>query len=282
MRKITGFLKLVRFELPLAAGLCVIMGQVLSLGYFAPFALSLIAFLSVFSISASILVLNDYFDIETDKVNAPHRPIPSGLVTEKEALFFSLFLLFLGLSFSLYISLLAFAFSILLSFTGFLYNRHFKKSGLPGNLMVSFSVGMTFVFGGLSLGDPFNKLVLLFAFIAALIDLGEEIAADAMDAEGDKLINSKSVAIMYGKKRAIHLSSVIFSIVVLLTFIPLMFEWFPLIYFIPLLLIDISIIVPVVYLIKNQGENGRNLIRYIYLGSTLGIIIFLVFKLVNI
>ena len=25
--------------------------------------------------------MNDYFDVETDKINAPHRPIPSGLVS---------------------------------------------------------------------------------------------------------------------------------------------------------------------------------------------------------
>ena len=54
--------------------------------------------------------------------------------------------------------------------------------------MVSFSVGMTFVFGGIAVGKPFEIIVWFFAIITMLIDLGEEIAANAMDIEGDRQI----------------------------------------------------------------------------------------------
>lgn len=61
---------------------------------------------------------------------------------------------------------------------------------LVGNLMVSFSVGMTFVFGGIVVDRGANFGVWWFGAIAVLLDLGEEIAADAMDAEGDSLIHT--------------------------------------------------------------------------------------------
>jgi len=93
MNKINGLFPLVRFELPFSAGVCVVMGQLLALGEFASIAVSVFGFASVFLISASILVMNDYFDVETDRINAPHRPIPSNLVTPNEALYFSLLLL---------------------------------------------------------------------------------------------------------------------------------------------------------------------------------------------
>ena len=54
--------------------------------------------------------------------------------------------------------------------------------------MVNFSVGMTFVFGGIAVDKPFEIIVWFFATITMLIDLGEEIAADAMDIEGDRQI----------------------------------------------------------------------------------------------
>ena len=203
MKKLKGFLTLIRFELPLAAGICVVLGQVFALGEFAPFNLILAASLSVFLISASILVSNDYFDLETDKINAPHRPIPLNLVSPAEALFLSIFLLLAGLVFSYLINFETLLFSIGLTLIGFLYNRIFKKHGLIGNLFVSFSVGMTFIFGGLSVGLPFNKIVLFFAVIAALVDLGEEIAADSMDVKGDLLIDSNSIAIKHGKETAL-------------------------------------------------------------------------------
>ena len=162
MKKITGLFRLLRFELPFSAGVCVVMGQLLALGGFAPVSRTLTGFLSIFCVSSSILVLNDYFDVESDRINAPHRPIPSGLVTPQEALFLSILLLAIGVIFSYLINAVALACAAGLLIIGFLYNRRFKKSGLPGNLMVSVSVGMTFIYGGISAGRPFNKMVWFF------------------------------------------------------------------------------------------------------------------------
>ncbi len=279
MKKLKGLFNLIRFELPFSAGVCVLMGQMLTLGEFASAFLSISAFLSVFFISASILVLNDYFDIETDKINAPHRPIPSGLVSATEALRLSIFLLAVGLVLSLTISVLAFVCSAALLIIGFLYNRKFKKSGLPGNLLVSFSVGMTFIYGGVSVGLPFNKIVLFFGLIAALIDLGEEIAADAMDAKGDMLINSKSLAIKFGRETALKVSAYIFLCVILLSFVPFFITWFSPIYLFPILLMDIAIGYSTLKLLKSRNDEGRKYIRWIYLGGTFGLIVFIVMRI---
>lgn len=282
MSKIKGLFKLLRFELPFSAGVCVVMGQLLALGEFALILLTVFGFMSVFLISASILVMNDYFDVETDKINAPHRPIPSNLVTQNEALYFSLFLLFAGILLGYLISITLFLISIMLAVVGFLYNRYFKKSGFPGNLMVSFSVGMTFIYGGASVGLPFHKMVLFFGLIAALIDLGEEIAADAMDVKGDQLINSNSLAIKYGKSTALKISGFIFFLVVMLSLVPFILNWFPVIYLIPIGIMDISIAYPALKLLNSKNEEGRKYIRWIYLGAISGIIIFIVMRLVGI
>ncbi|MBK7629294.1 MAG: UbiA family prenyltransferase [Ignavibacteriales bacterium] len=281
MKKLKGFLTLIRFELPLAAGICVILGQLFALGEFAPFNLILAASLSVFLISASILVSNDYFDLETDKINAPHRPIPSNLITPAEALFLSIFLLFAGLVLSYFISVSALLFSIGLTVIGFLYNRKFKKHGIIGNLLVSFSVGMTFVFGGLSVGLPFNKIVMFFAVIAALVDLGEEIAADSMDVKGDLLIDSNSIAIKHGKTTAIKISSIVFFVVVFLSTIPFLLKWFPIIYLIPITIMDFAIGYSAIKLLKSKDEEGRKYIRLLYLGATFGLIVFLIMRLIG-
>jgi len=281
VKKLKALFSLIRFELPLAAGICVILGQLFALGYFASLALTLSAALSVFFISASILVSNDYFDIETDKINAPHRPIPSGLVSPAQALALAVFLLLAGLLLSLTISISALLFSIGLTIIGLLYNRKFKKHGLLGNLMVSFSVGMTFVFGGLSVGLPFNKVVLFFAVIAALVDLGEEIAADSMDVKGDKLIDSKSIAIKHGKEKALRVSAFIFVMVILLSLIPFLLQWFNVAYLFPIAVMDIFIGYSTFRLIKSKDEEGRKYIRLLYLGATFGLLVFLVMRMMG-
>lgn len=282
MKKVKGIIQLIRFELPFAAGICVVMGQLLALGEFASLFITLSGFFSVFTISASILVLNDYYDVETDKINAPHRPIPSNLITPFEALLLSIILLIIGFILSYLITISALLFSIALAIIGFLYNRKFKKSGLLGNILVSFSVGMTFIFGGLTVELPFHKMVIFFSLIAALIDLGEEIAADAMDVKGDLLINSNSIAIKYGKETALKISGFIFFIVVLLTSIPFLLKWFSSVYLFPILLMDFFIVYPTIKLIKSQNEEGRKYIRWIYLGSTFGLVIFLIMRVIGI
>ncbi len=279
MNKLKGLFRLIRFELPFSAGICVVMGQILALGEFASLFVTLSGFISVFFISASILVLNDYFDVETDKINAPERPIPSNQVSKPEALLFSIVLLISGLVLSFSINLITFFCSILLLTVGFLYNRKFKKNGLFGNLLVSFSVGMTFIYGGISVGFPFNKAVLFFALIAALIDLGEEIAADSMDIKGDLLIDSKSLAIKFGKESALRISGLIFLIVILLSLLPFILNWFSLIYLVPIIIMDFSVGYSAIKLIKSKNEEGRKFIRWIYLGATLGLIVFIFFRI---
>lgn len=281
MKKIVGLLRLLRFELPLSAGICVIMGQLLALGEFASIYVTLNSFFAIFLISASILVLNDYFDLETDKINAPNRPIPSKLVTPLEALLFSIIILLLGLYLSLITSFSAFITALILAVVGFLYNRIFKKSGLLGNLLVSFSVGMTFIYGGISLGLPFNKMVIFFGIIAALIDLGEEIASDAMDMKGDLLIQSNSIAIKYGRAIALKVSSFIFFIVILLTLLPFLLNWFPIIYLIPIGVMDFSIAYSSLKLLNSKNDEGRIYVRVLYLGATFGLIVFLIMRLVG-
>lgn len=282
MNKIKGLFKLLRFELPFSAGVCVVMGQLLALGEFATVSIIVFGFMSVFLISASILVMNDYFDIETDKINAPHRPIPSKIVTPNEALYFSLLLLFAGILFGYSVSVTVLLISIVLAIIGFLYNRYFKKSGLPGNLMVSFSVGMTLIYGGASVGLPFHKMVLFFGVIASLIDLGEEIAADTMDMKGDRLIKSNSLALKYGRSTALRISVFIFFFVVILSFVPFILNWFSIIYLIPIGIMDVSIAYPALQLLNSKNEEGRKYIRWIYLGAISGIIIFIVMRLIGI
>lgn len=283
MNIIKGLLRLLRPELPFSAGVCVVMGQVLALGKFASVPETVFGFLSVFFISASILVLNDYFDVETDKLNAPHRPIPSNMVTPSEALLLSIALMLSGLIFSYLISVTALLISIILFIIGSLYNRSYKKSGLPGNLMVSFSVGMTFIYGGASVGSPLNNIVWLFGLIAALIDLGEEIAADAMDMQGDLLINSNSLAIKYGKTVALRISGYIFLFVILLTSVPFILRWLPAIYLVPMAIMDGSIAYSSWRLLRsgNNMDAGRKYIRWLYLGATSGLLVFILMRLLE-
>jgi geranylgeranylglycerol-phosphate geranylgeranyltransferase len=76
-----GTIQIIRPELPLAAGLCVVIGEVVALGMFPPAGTALRGFLLGFLLSGSAMVFNDYFDLEVDRINTPQRPLPAGLLS---------------------------------------------------------------------------------------------------------------------------------------------------------------------------------------------------------
>ena len=280
MRKFTPYLILFRFELPFAAGVCVVLGQVLALGTFPHVNILFYGFSAVFFISASALILNDLFDIESDRINAPERPLPSGRVTPAGVIIQFGLVSILGFVLSYLISIPVLIIAAVLWMVAFLYNWKFKKAGIIGNLMVSFSVGMTFIFGGVSVGVPFDVLVWLFAIMAALINLGEEIAADVMDMHGDKKMDSKSIPIRYGAEKAVNICTIIFGMAILVSIVPFMFGLLPLPYLVPILLMDAIIIYSVLRYRKSKGQEGRRYIRMLYLGALFGMIVLLAMRLI--
>jgi geranylgeranylglycerol-phosphate geranylgeranyltransferase len=270
--KINGAIQLIRPELPLAAGVCVVLGEVVALGGFPSLRQIVLGFLCGFFISGSAIVLNDYFDLEVDRVNTPRRPLAAGIISPAEAIWLTIVTALLGLAASALISLPAFILCGFFWIIGTLYNWKLKEAGLLGNLMVSSSVGITFILGGMAVGQPWNGIVWCFALMAFFIDLGEEVAGDAMDIEGDKKRNSKSIAIVRGKKFALTVSSLTFGLVILISLVPVIMGWMGITYFLLIVLTDTLIIVFTARLVKSQTpEIGRRSMRGIYLGAMIGV-----------
>jgi geranylgeranylglycerol-phosphate geranylgeranyltransferase len=277
--KIQGLFSLLRFELPFTAGVCVIVGELLALGRLPSPSQMVLGFLCVFCISAAALILNDYFDIESDRINAPERPLPAGLVTRREVVLLFVAVTIFGFLTACMISMAAFIVVILVWALGFLYNWRFKKSGFIGNLIVSVSVGMTFILGGIAVNKPFEMMVWFFALWVMLIDLGEEIAADAMDMEGDRKAGSRSLALVFGQETALKISGVIFLFVVAASSIPFLLGWFGLMYLFPILLSDGVILHSTMRLLDMKTANRRVYIRWIYLSGLVSLLLIIIIRI---
>ena len=98
-------------------------------------------------------VINDYFDINIDKINRPHRILPKGELTLKEALGFYIFLFLVSLLLSIFISLIALLEVFFASALLFLYSYKIKKIPLLGNFVVAFLTGFAFIYGGMAVDN---------------------------------------------------------------------------------------------------------------------------------
>ncbi len=281
-QKLKAAVQLIRPELPVAAGVCVVVGQVIALGGLPPLFLVGLGFSLGFFLSSSAMIFNDYFDLEVDRINAPQRPLPSGLLSPFEAVAFGATTAVVGWVVALTIHPIVLILGLIAWLMGFLYNWRLKAAGLPGNLIVCASVAMTFILGGVTVGQAANPLLWTFGLIAFFFDLAEEIAGDAMDMAGDQKRSSKSIAILFGKKTALRISSLLFGVVIILTIIPVIWGETGWAYLIPISIMDALIAVFTYKLVTSlTPQEGRGWMRSTYLSATMGLIAFIFGRLIS-
>jgi len=127
--------------------------------------------------------LNDFFDREIDKKAHPDRPIPSGRVTPRAALWVSAGLFATALAIGAFLSLDALAVVATSALMMLAYEKGLKAAGLPGNGAIAYLSGITFLFGGVVVAAPLSALPL--ALLGFLASLGREVAKDIEDREAD-------------------------------------------------------------------------------------------------
>ncbi len=169
-------------------------------------------------ITAASNTINDYFDVEIDRINKPNRPIPAGLVERKDTLVFSLFLYTAGVLLGLLINLTAFIIALSASLLLFFYSAKLKRTVLLGNIAVSLSTALAFIYGGVAVGRVKNAVIpAVFAF---MMHFGREIIKDMEDIEGDKKNRAITLPVRFGLVPAKWWATVIFFVLFVLTIIP--------------------------------------------------------------
>jgi geranylgeranylglycerol-phosphate geranylgeranyltransferase len=197
--------------------LTVFVGALLA-GPLSPIHRVVFACVSAGLIMAGANVINDFFDVEIDRVNKPFRPLPAGRIRPRTALIFSTILFALGFFLSIFIQFFS-VFVAALTVVGLIvYSAWLKRTFLWGNIAVSFFSALAFVYGALSVGDV--KASWIPATFAFFFHLGREIIKDVEDRVADASSHAQTLPILLGERRALIASTVAFAILISFTFIP--------------------------------------------------------------
>jgi geranylgeranylglycerol-phosphate geranylgeranyltransferase len=184
----------------------------------------LLAAVSGVCIGAGANAINDYYDLEIDRINKPNRPLPSGLLTRRDARIFAGFSFLAGIVIAAFINPACLAVALVSSVLLVLYSRSLKKTVLLGNLIVAFMLGLALVYGGLAVGGIRNAAVVgLFSF---LYNLAREILKDVDDMDGDRTQGARTFPIRYGVRASLILTTCILLLLVTATVLPYGLGWF--------------------------------------------------------
>ena len=175
---------------------------------------------SILLITMGGYLINDIYDIESDKINKPGKVYISTIISIKSGLFLYFLTSITGLILGFYLSInknlnhLS-GFFIVTVILLFIYTKILKKLPLIGNIIVALLVSLPiflvyeFDHSMISIKDIFDNLFLsviiffylLFAFLTTLI---REIIKDLQDIKGDNKFKLKTLPIMIGNKRTIN------------------------------------------------------------------------------
>lgn len=187
-------------------------------------------------------IINDYFDVEIDKINRPGRPIPSGQVSKSSALILYIFFTVLGLACSHFININAFLIVIFSIIVIFLYSYRLKRIALGGNLLISGLTGLTFIFGAIVVNNAAAGIIpAYFAFHTNLI---REIIKDMQDIKGDKANNIITLPQKIGKNNSKNLIGGLLIILIPLAQLPYFFAIYSILYF---AIVVALVTIPVLY-----------------------------------
>lgn len=188
-------------------------------------AYTLLALLVVVMVAAGGYAVNDYFDVATDRIVKPWRPIPSGRVPALLAFVLSVLLIVGGVLASALMGFWLLVFAAANAVLVFEYSRWIKRTGFMGNLVVALNSAATILFGALAkavhdgVGLPLASLAPVV--IAFSLVLGREIVKGVEDFEGDREECYLTLAVRLGPVRASRIASIILLATVAASPVPL-------------------------------------------------------------
>ena len=237
----------------------------------ADWLLVLLASLSGALIAGGGYAINDYFDLEIDRINKPSRPLPGGTVSTRGAWRVWGTTSLIGLLFGATLGMGTLAIALFWVVSLYFYSRIFKRTVLLGNLLVGLVTALAFVYGSLAVGNLERSFFpALFAF---LINVARELVKDVEDIEGDARQNAQTLPVKYGAKQGLILASLTIVLLISSTFLPYSSGLYSIEYLAIVGLVNLALVYVVISMWKDRtASNLSKLSRILKLSMVVGLV----------
>jgi geranylgeranylglycerol-phosphate geranylgeranyltransferase len=179
-------------------------------------------------LSAGLMVHNDVTDLKSDKINRPHKPLPSREISVKTAYIAGLLSMILSIVIALLINFKdqgvlnwnCGIFTTILVCVGVYYNHYGKYHGIFGHISVAFGVGAIPYWGSIAVFSDKLFLMLPLALAIFIQEIGREIMVCAGDFTGDLKSGFKTIPVIYGRKKAMYIALIFYLLYIPIYLLP--------------------------------------------------------------
>ncbi|HUC39002.1 MAG TPA: UbiA family prenyltransferase [Candidatus Acidoferrum sp.] len=271
MGKVTAFFRLTRIEHSIMLVFAVIAAELIAKGLPSIPILALSLITPIF-ISMASFAINDYFDVESDRLNKRfERPLVSGELGKSSALGISVVCLLIGIGASVFINLNAFAIALIFGILAVLYSYKLKDMLLLGNLYIGLSMAIPFLFGNFVVSQSINYGILVILFISFLSGTAREIHGMIRDYKGDsKARKSKNLVAYVTRGRAAQIAFILYLEAVILSVFLFFFAHpfrFNITYIIPIGIADVMLMYTAVACLFSDDRRTYKMIRNVSLAA---------------
>jgi 4-hydroxybenzoate polyprenyltransferase len=261
-----------------------------------PLHFSLLVVSSVF-IAAAGYIINDYFDLNIDRINKPDRLIVQNIIRRRWTIIWHFFLSMAGIAIGFYldfttkVTLLGFS-NLICACLLFIYSVSLKRKLLAGNILIALLTAWTILvvtwcevilfIGSQDINTPkIARITMLYAGFAFVISLVREAVKDMEDIEGDRKYGCRTMPIVWGINAskiytAVWLIILVISLIALQVYVLLFHWWLSAVYCLIFILIPLIQIFRKLFKAQTQQDfhNLSSMVKLVMLTGILSMIFF--------
>lgn len=236
------------------------------------FHILLFASIAAAFVTAAGNIINDIFDIDTDRISHQDRILVLGKISKKEAWTELILLNSISIIISVWLSVKLMVIVLCTIILLYIYSSTLKKLPLIGNITIAFLTGLAFIYGGFAASNPMAAIIP--AGFAFLVNLIREVVKDIQDIEGDLKINYNTLPIKVGVDKSKQLIFLVTSVLIIFTLYPFLSQNYKIEYFlIVMIIVNPLLILCLKFLLDDKMENKLSVISNVLkLNMVLGLI----------
>ncbi len=257
--------------------------------------------LSSVLIAAAGYIINDYFDLNIDRINKPNRLIVQKIISRRWTILWHFFLSMFGVAIGFYLDLttrvtLLGLPNLICACLLFIYSISLKKRLLSGNILISLLTAWTVLVVTwcearffLNPADvnihKIIRITFLYTGFAFVISLIREAIKDIEDIEGDRKFGCKTMPIVWGINAskiyvAVWMVTITLTLLLLLVYMLQIHWWFAAAYCLVLIILPLLKIFQNLFKAKTPEDFHKlsNMVKFVMFTGIFSMIFFRIYS----